>query len=188
MSGSGPPIRLFTYAPSRSAETARQLYDGARGALLTDGYEVYANVAQTYGLLHLGCWAHARRRFVEAEAVLPKATRTPDQPATQFIAAIGELYALEAKARDLPIEVRTRLRGQHSRPVLAKIETLLLAHLHGVLPGSLLGKALHYLSGQWPKLVRFVDDDGTILELQTAKTGLQRSAIARAPSQTDSSP
>jgi len=50
MSGSGPPIRLFTYAPNRSAETARRLYDGARGALITDGYEVYGNVAQTYGL------------------------------------------------------------------------------------------------------------------------------------------
>src|SRR5487761_2274196 len=56
--GPGPPIRLFTYAPSRSAETARRLYDGARGTLITDGYEVYANVAQTYGLVHLGCWAH----------------------------------------------------------------------------------------------------------------------------------
>src|SRR5487761_2025279 len=58
MGGAGPPIRLFTYAPSRSAETARRLYDGARGTLITDGYEVYANVAQTYGLVHLGCWAH----------------------------------------------------------------------------------------------------------------------------------
>ena len=179
MSGGGPPIRLFTYAPSRSAETARQLYDGARGALLTDGYEVYANVAQTYGLLHLGCWAHARRRFVEAEAVLPKATRTPDQPATQFIAAIGELYALEAKARDLPIEVRTRLRGQHSRPVLAKIEALLLTHLHGVLPGSLLGKALHYLSGQWPKLVRFVDDGRFPIDNNACENAIRPFVVGR---------
>jgi len=55
MSASGPPVRLFTYAASRSAETARKLYDGARGALLTDGYEAYASVAQAHGLVHLGC-------------------------------------------------------------------------------------------------------------------------------------
>src|SRR3990172_5707518 len=74
--GAAPPIRLFTYAASRSAETARQLYDGARGALLTDGYEAYESVAKARALVHLGCWAHARRRFVEAEAALPKAART----------------------------------------------------------------------------------------------------------------
>ena len=158
MSGSGPPIRLFTYAASRSAQTARQFYDGARGALITDGYEVYANVAQTCGLIHLGCWAHARRRFVEAEAALPKAARTPEQPAAQFIAAIGELYLVEATARELSVEQRLSLRQARSRPVLARIQALLLARLHNVLPGSLLGQALHYLSEQWRKLVRFVDD------------------------------
>src|SRR3990172_10638244 len=140
MSGSGTPIRLFTYAPSRSAETARRHYDGARGALVTDGYEVYAIVAQTYGLVHLGCWAHARRRFVDAEAALPKAARTSAQPAAQFIAVIGELYAIEAAARELGAEERLRLRHERSRPVLARIQALLLAHLHSVLPGSLLGQ------------------------------------------------
>ena len=158
MSGSGPPIRLFTYAPSRSAETARRLYDGARGVLITDGYEVYANVARAYGLVHLGCWAHARRRFVDAEAALPKAARTSAQPAVQFIAVIGELYAIEAAARELGVKERLHLRHERSRPVLARIQVLLLAHLHSVLPGSLLGQALHYLSAQWPKLVRFVED------------------------------
>jgi transposase len=157
MSGSGPPIRLFTYAPSRSADTARSLFEGARGALMSDGYEVYANLAQSFGLVHLGCWAHARRRFVEAEAALPKTARTPEQPATQFIAAIGELYAIEARARQVSAEERARLRQAHSRSVLAKIEALTLEHLHRVLPGSLLGQALHYLAHQWPKLVRFVE-------------------------------
>lgn len=179
MSGSGPPVRLFTYAASRSAETARQLYDGARGALLTDGYEVYANVAQAYGLVHLGCWAHARRRFVEAEAVLPKAARTPEQPATQFIAAIGELYAIEARAREGSVQERTRLRHEHSRPVLARIEALLLAHLHRVLPGSLLGQALHYLCAQWPRLVRFVQDGGFPIDNNACENAIRPFVVGR---------
>lgn len=179
MTGSGPPIRLFTYAASRSAETARQLYDGARGALLTDGYEVYENVAQAHSLVHLGCWAHARRRFVETEAALPKAARTPTQPAAQFIAAIGALYAVEASARELPIEELTRLRQQHSRPVLAKIEALLLAHLHSVLPGSLLGQALHYLSEQWPKLVRFVEDGRFPIDNNACENAIRPFVVGR---------
>ena len=179
MSGSGPPIRLFTYAPSRSAETARRLYDGARGALITDGYEVYANVAQTYGLVHLGCWAHARRRFVDAEAALPKAARTNAQPAAQFIAVIGELYAIEAAARELSVGERLSLRDERSRPVLARIEALLLAHLHSVLPGSLLGQALHYLSTQWPKLVRFVDDGSFPIDNNACENAIRPFVIGR---------
>jgi len=179
MSGSGPPIRLFTYAPSRSAETARRLYDGARGALITDGYEVYANVAQTYGLVHLGCWAHARRRFVDAEAALPKAARTSAQPAAQFIAVIGELYAIEAAAREMEVKQRLRLRHERSRPVLARIQALLLAHLHSVLPGSLLGQALHYLSTQWPKLVRFVDDGSFPIDNNACENAIRPFVVGR---------
>ena len=84
MSGAGPPIRLFTYAPSRSAETARRLYDGARGTLITDGYEVYANVAQTYGLVHLGCWAH----YLECRFILGRSPATLVARLTASITAV----------------------------------------------------------------------------------------------------
>jgi hypothetical protein len=39
-----------------------------------------------------------------------------------------------------------------------RLRDIACSHLHGVLPGSLLGKALHYLTAQWPKLKRYVDD------------------------------
>jgi transposase len=161
-SGSGPPVHLFAYAPSRGGATAQRLYDGVRAgaALITDGYEVYDGIARAHQLVHLGCWAHSRRRFIEAEAALPKSARSPEQPATQFIALIRELYAIEARARELQLDAagRLRLRQEYSTALLARIEQLLLAHLHAVMPESLLGKALHYLHEQWPKLVCFVDD------------------------------
>ncbi len=124
---------------------------------MSDGYEVYNAIAASRGAIHLGCWAHARRYFVEAQAAIPKAVRVPDQLATQFIAAIGELYAIEGNAKDLSAEQRGQQRLQLSQPILANIDALLLQHLHTVTPNSLLGKALHYLSSQWPKLIRFVD-------------------------------
>ncbi|MEI7764763.1 MAG: IS66 family transposase [Comamonadaceae bacterium] len=160
VTGSGPPVRLFTYAPGRGGNHASTLYAGIhRGsALMSDGYEVYGGIAEANGLTHLGCWAHCRRYFVEAEAVIPKAARTPEQPATQFIAAIGELYAVESRAKDKTTAERLRLRDEQSRPILQRIEAMLLMHLHAVVPGSLLGKALHYLSSQWPKLIRYADN------------------------------
>jgi transposase len=179
MSGSGPPVRLFTYAASRSAKTALALYDGAHGALLTDGYEAYASVAAAHELTHLGCWSHVRRKFIEAEAAVPKAARTPEHPATQFIATIGELYALEAAGRELKPEERLRLRQDRSVPVLARIEALLLAHLHSVLPQSLLGRALHYLHQQWPKLTRFVDDAGYPIDNNACENALRPFVVGR---------
>jgi transposase len=160
--GTGPPIRLFAYAPGRSTALAQPLYAGMRGggALMTDGYEPYNAIAQTHGLIHLGCWAHARRYFHDALQALPKDRRGPDQLSARFIDLIGKLYRVEATARErgLGVQERHSLRQRDSVPVLAEIEALLLAQLHGVLPASLLGKALHYLSSQWSKLTRYVEE------------------------------
>jgi transposase len=160
MTGSGPPIRLFSYTPGRGGTHAQPLYEGIKpgAALMSDGYEVYNAIAAARGAIHLGCWAHARRYFVEAEAAIPKAARGPQQPATQFIATMGELYAIESRAKELSPALRGQLRLAQSRPVLAHIEALLVQYLHGVTPNSLLGKALHYLSSQWPKLIRFIEN------------------------------
>jgi transposase len=181
VTGSGPPIRLFGYAPGRGGHHASILYAGSRrgAALMSDGYEVYGGIAEANGFTHLGCWAHCRRYFVEAEAVIPKAARTPDQPATQFITAIGELYAVESKAKDKSIAERQRLRDELSRPILARIKAMLLKHLHAVVPGSLLGKALHYLSVQWPKLIRYVDNGTWPIDNNLCENAIRPFVIGR---------
>ena len=160
--GTGPPIRLFAYSPSRSTQAAMTLYEGMRGGgvLMSDGYEPYAAIAEKHRLVHLGCWAHCRRYFHEALQALPKDKRGPDQLPARFIELIGKLYHVEAEARRAQLDVQAAhsRRQDESVPLLEKIEELALQHLHSVLPGSLLGKALHYVTAQWPKLVRYVDD------------------------------
>jgi transposase len=160
--GTGPPIRLFAYSPSRSTQSAMTLYEGMRGGgvLMSDGYEPYAAIAEKHRLVHLGCWAHCRRYFHEALQALPKDRRGPEQLPARFLELIGRLYHVEAEAKREQLDVRTvhRRRQDESAPLLKKIEELALQHLHSVLPGSLLGKALHYITAQWPKLVRYVDD------------------------------
>lgn len=182
-SGSGPPIRLFAYSSSRSAAAALGLYAGLRpgGALMSDGYEVYSQIAHAHRLAHLGCWAHCRRYFVEALDALPKQARTPEHPTAQFIALIGELYAVEARAqeRNLSAAERLLMRQQLSVPVLARIEALLLAYLHTVVPGSLLGRALHYLSAQWPKLSRFVTDGSFPIDNNPCENAIRPFVVGR---------
>ncbi|EJL79287.1 Transposase IS66 family [Variovorax sp. CF313] len=79
---------------------------------------------------------------------------------------IGKLYRAEALARDWTPARRLRMRSRYSAAVVREIERLLLTHLHSVAPSSLLGEALHYLHGQWPKLVRFLDNGAWPLGLQ----------------------
>jgi transposase len=158
--GTGPPIRLFGYSPSRSTAAAQILYAGMRvgSVLMSDGYAVYDQIAGAHQLVHLACWAHCRRDFNDALQALPKNARTADQLAAQFMALIGQLYAVEAKATERALKASERLdqRQCHSVPVLHKIEALLLANIHAVLPGSLLGRAMHYMSSQWAKLSLYV--------------------------------
>jgi hypothetical protein len=97
---------------------------------------------------------------VEALDALPKNARTPDKPASQLLALIARLYAVEsyAQSNNLSTSEHHHYRQEHSVAVLGQIQALVLAHLHSVMPGSSLGKALHYLSAQWPKLSRYVED------------------------------
>jgi hypothetical protein len=90
--------------------------------------------------------------------VLPKDKRNASQLSTRFIGLIGELFAVEARAKDMTEADRYGLRQQESQPVIARIEALLVENLHAVLPQGKLGQALHYLHGQWPKLIRYVEN------------------------------
>lgn len=181
--GTGPPIRLFAYAPSRSTKTAMEVYAGIRtgAVLMTDGYEPYDTVAESNGLVHLACWTHCRRYFVEALQALPKDQRGPNQLAARFIALIGKLYHVEAQAKrdDVDTAEVGRRRQQDSVPVLADIEALLLANLHSVLPKSLLGQALHYLSSQWSKLKRYVEDGRYSIDNNVQENAIRPFCVGR---------
>jgi transposase len=181
--GTGPPIRLFGYSPSRSTHSARTLYEGMRpgGVLMSDGYEPYVSIAEQHRLVHLGCWAHCRRYFNDALQALPKDKRGPEQLPAQFIELIGRLYKVEADARrdDLNANALQQRRTHHSKPVLEQIEALALQHLHGVLPGSLLGKALHYLTAQWIKLVRYADDGRYPIDNNACENAIRPFCVGR---------
>lgn len=154
----GPPIRLFHYASTRATGYAATLYAGiAPGTvLITDGYEPYNALTHANQLVHLGCWAHVRRYFVQAHQSLPPKARNT-HPANLFIEAIGVLFAIDANTQSATIQERHHARQTQSRAQLDRLQTLLAEHLHTVLPQSLFGKALHYLSHQWPKLNRYVE-------------------------------
>jgi len=121
----GPPgqhVVLFDYASSRAGRVPIELLDDYAGRLLTDGYEGYAEVVRQNGITHAGCWAHARRKFVDAQKVQPKGkTGKADWALNQ----IRKLYGVEKQAKALEPEARQALREQKSRPLIDQLRTWL---------------------------------------------------------------
>ena len=87
--------------------------------------------------------------------------------------------ATQAKRDGADVPELRRRRNEHSVPVLQRIEALLLANLHAVLPKSLLGQALHYLASQWPKLRRYVDDGRYSIDNNAQENAIRPFCVGR---------
>ena len=179
----GPPGRkiiLFDYDASRAGSVPTRLLQGYQGILLTDGYEPYAKVAQSLNLRHAGCLAHARRRFDEAHKAQPTDTAGHAKIARDFI---GELYRIERTMSDhhplITAAERVRIRQQLSVPVVERFHAWLEALAPHVLPQSLLGRAVYYTLGQWPKLTLFLNEGDVPLDNNRCENAIRPFAVGR---------
>jgi transposase len=62
------PITVFRYDPSRSQAVPTQWLTAEVNTLIVDGYKGYDSACKDYRIQRLGCWAHARRKFVDAQS------------------------------------------------------------------------------------------------------------------------
>lgn len=149
------PIILFDYDESRGGAVPKNLLGDYKGILQTDGYEAYDGVVQANALKHVGCFAHARRKFDEA---LKAQRGKSDGKAQQGLNLIRRLYAIEKTLSADDPDQRYKVRQEKSVPVLNEIRRWLDSALPQIAPQSLTGKALYYLNRQWPRLIRYCDD------------------------------
>jgi transposase len=144
----GPPLAVFDYQTGRSGAHARNFLADWRGSLVVDDYGGYkALFAQ--GITEVGCMAHARRKFHD----LYMANNSP--VASEALRRIAELYAIEAKGRDLDVNSRLRLRDQQALPRLQAMHRWLLQTRQSVATGSALAKAMDYSLKRWAVLARY---------------------------------
>ena len=148
------PVVLFDYDPSRSATVPTRLLEGFKGYLMTDGYAGYGDIGRAAGIERLACWAHVRRRFVEAVRVQPKGKRGK---ADEAVALIGRLYRIEREFKEAEPEARHAARQSQSVPTLAEIHAWMTKTVPLVTPKSALGTALAYMKNLWPLLTRYTE-------------------------------
>jgi transposase len=179
----GPPDQpavLFAYDASRGEEVPSRLLDGFEGVLQTDGYAGYNKVCRENAITRIGCWDHARRKFVEASRVAPaKKKGGKVSKADVATGKIRKLYVIEDKIKDLEPEQKAAQRQRLSRPVLDDLHAWLQANARRVPKDSLTAKAIQYTLNQWEHLVKYCDDGRVHISNALAENAIRPFAVGR---------
>jgi transposase len=121
----------------------------------------------------VACWAHVRRKFVEASEDYPQAR--------EGLEKIAKLYEIEARVRPFQGEERlgrlAELRDTESRPVVMEIRDWLLSCR--TLPRSTFGTAVRYALDLWAGLTPFLDDPRIPIDNNATERGLRGVAVGR---------
>ena len=166
---------VFDFRSGRGRDGPKQFLGDFVGILQTDGYAAYEGTGGA-SMVHAGCWAHPRRKLFDAVKLNPE-----DRVATQLVARVDELFAVDAEARKAGMDLAARhaLRQQRCPPILDTLRNELEAARKTALPASALGKAVNYALAQWPKLVRFLEHEQIELSNNFAENSMRPVAIGR---------
>ncbi len=171
-SSAGPKLVLFDYQDGRAGKHPKAYLDGYRGYLQVDGYAGYEQTDATL----VGCWAHARRKFVEAQKAQGKGKTGK---ADWAINHIQKLYALESKLKTKAAEVKYQQRHDVAKPLLQQLWDWLEKSKDTIPTESALGKAITYNLNQWPKLIRYLEDGRLNIDNNRAERAIKPFVIGR---------
>lgn len=170
------PVVLFEYSTSRAQEVPSRLLESYHGYLMTDDYAGYNALGAQPGVERLGCWAHARRKFVEAQKVQPKGKTGRADIA---LSLVNKLYGIERDLKEGSDEQRHEARQQNSLPVLAQLHAWMEKTQPQVTAQNALGKAISHLASNWHKLVRYTEAGFLPIDNNTAERAIRPFVIGR---------
>jgi len=166
---------VFDFRLGRDRAGPKQFLENFHGILQTDAYQAYDKVGGR-GMVHAGCWTHARRGFANVVKLNPG-----DPVATPIVAKINELFSVDAEAREqgLSVEARHQLRQQKAPELLEKIKAAIEAAKPGALPGGALENACEYVIGIWPRLICFLEYQELELSNNLAENSMRPVVLGR---------
>ncbi len=174
---------IYQYHPTRAGEVAVTFLRGYKGYVQTDGYLGYDFIDGQSDMIHVGCWAHARRKFMDVIKAAPKPKNKPQESGSADVALhyIRKLYAIEkrAKAEKLSPEDLYRERALRAKPVLDTLKEWLETKSGQTPPSGLLGKAVSYALRQWPRLIRYLEDGCITPDNNLAENAIRPFVVGR---------
>ena len=166
------PYNIFDFTLRRSRDGPQEFLKNYPGVLLADAYGAYNGVVAGNGLTRAGCWAHARRKVIEAESTAPKIAR-------EIVTVLSRLFALEQRAKELSVEQRLALRQSQSAPLLAELREKLLGWKKQLLPKHPMAEAVNYTLGQWTELNVFCSDGAVPIDNNVSEREMKRVVLNR---------
>lgn len=165
-------IVIYDYQPSRAAACPKAFLQGYSGFLQVDGYAAYEQLNATL----VGCFAHARRKFVEAQSAQIKGKIGKSDWALNLI---QKLYAIEKQLRNKSSAERYAVRQEKSLPLLLQLKAWLDKSVNEVPPKSAIGTAITYCLNQWDKLCVFVQNGDLSIDNNRAERAIKPFVIGR---------
>jgi transposase len=169
---------IFVCHTGRGQEHPREDLAGFSGWLQTDAYKVYPVLAaerpKDRPLRLLACWAHVRRKVVEAHEDRPREA----EPAIELI---GELYKIERDAREsklAPEELAAR-RQERAPPIMKALQEIFERWKQTELPQGPLGSAARYALNQWEALQHYLKDGRLAIDNNDVERSIRRPAMGR---------
>lgn len=179
----GPPDQpavLFEYDVSRGEDVPLRLLDGFEGVLQADGYAGYNRVCRENPITRIGCWDHARRKFVEASRAAPvKKKGSKVSKADVAIGKIRKLYLIEDRIKDLEPEQKKTQRQTLSRPALDELKDWLETNSRRVPKDSLTWIAINYTLNQWDLLIGYCENGRLNISNALAENAIRPFAVGR---------
>jgi transposase len=167
-----PNIVLYDYQNSRAGHCAKDYLQDYQSYLQVDGYAGYEKTDATL----VGCFAHARRKFIEAQKIQVKGKTGK---ADWAINHIQKLYRLEKEMKGQPAAEKKRIRQEDAKPLLDAFKTWLDKSTIQVPPKSAIGKAIGYSLRQWPKLIRYIEHGNLNIDNNRAERAIKPFVIGR---------
>jgi transposase len=170
--GRDPPAVVYSYAPGRGGEHLEQLLANYRGIVQCDGYAPYKKLPADRITVAF-CWSHLRREFF-------KIAERGDAPiATEAVARIAQIYAIEKDVRGASADARCAARQARSRPLIDALKSFFEQQLARLSGGSDTAKAIRYGLRHWDGLTRFLDDGRIELDTNIVERSMRPQALTR---------
>jgi len=166
------PYNVFDFTLNRGRDGPKHFLKEYTEILLADAYGGYNGVVAGNAITRAGCWAHARRKFVDAEKAAPEIAR-------EAVAFLRTLYAVEKQAQEVSVAERLPLRQAKSLPVLAELRQKLLAWKEQLLPKHPMAEAVNYTLGQWEELNVFCKDGTVPIDNNVSEREMKRVVLNR---------
>lgn len=166
------PYNVFDFTLNRGRDGPKYFLENYHEVLLADGYAGYNGVVAGNAITRAGCWAHARRKLIEAEKAAPEIAR-------EAVEQVRLLYAAEREAKELSAGARLELRQSRSAPVLAGIKEQLLRWKGQLLPKHPMAEAVSYILGQWEELNVFCSDGTVPIDNNVSEREMKRVVLNR---------